>query len=89
VPAAPVHNNARILLIEGGGEPIGLLVDAVLQVYRLRQDEVELSPSLGADAPPYIVGIGRPRSLAETEEGAAKQEPELLVLLDPNMLIKG
>jgi purine-binding chemotaxis protein CheW len=90
VAAAPQQNHARILLIDGGSESLGLLVDAVLQVYRLRQDEIELSPSLGADAPPYIVGIGRPGSFqVEGDETPKEPDAELLVLLDPRLLTKG
>ena len=92
VPAGPLRATARILLLDQGRELVGLLVDAVLQVYRLRQDEVELAPSLGADAPPYIVGIGRRRPLQVETEDAAPQpmaDGELLVLLDPNALLKG
>ncbi len=59
----------RILLVEAGDEHIGLLVDEVLQVYRLAEAEIEPAAVLGGDQPAHITGIGRP-------EGA------LLILID-------
>lgn len=59
----------RILLVETGDEQIGLLVDEVLQVYRLADSEIEPAHVLGGEQPAHIAGIGRP-------EGA------LLVLVD-------
>jgi len=59
----------RILLVETGDEQIGLLVDEVLQVYRLAESEIEPAHVLGGEQPAHIAGIGRP-------EGA------LLVLVD-------
>jgi len=59
----------RILLVETGDEQIGLLVDEVLQVYRLADAEIEPAQVLGGDQPAHIAGIGRP-------EGA------LLILID-------
>ena len=59
----------RILLVDLGDEHIGLLVDEVLQVYRLAEAEIEPAHVLGGDQPAHIAGIGRP-------EGA------LLILID-------
>jgi purine-binding chemotaxis protein CheW len=59
----------RILLVETGEEQIGMLVDEVLQVYRLADAEIEPAHVLGGEQPAHIAGIGRP-------EGA------LLVLVD-------
>ena len=50
----------RILLVNVGDEEIGLLVDEVLQVYRLSEAEIELPSVLGGEQPPHVVGIGRP-----------------------------
>jgi len=50
-------------------EQIGLLVDEVMQVYRLAESEVEPAAVLGGDQPPHIAGIGRPEGV-------------LLILLD-------
>lgn len=95
VDAPPPNPTNRILLCDQGNEVIGLFVDAVLQVYRLREDEVELAPALGGDAPAHILGIGRPGSARDedtTVEAPVVQEirsQELLILLDPIALLKG
>jgi purine-binding chemotaxis protein CheW len=65
----PADRKTRILLVEAGEEHVGLLVDEVLQVYRLAESEIEPAQVLGGDQPAHIAGIGRP-------EGA------LLILLD-------
>ncbi len=65
----PPDRRTRILLVEAGDEHIGLLVDEVLQVYRLADSEIEPAQVLGGDQPAHIAGIGRP-------EGA------LLILID-------
>ncbi|MGH7282028.1 MAG: chemotaxis protein CheW [Polyangiaceae bacterium] len=62
-------NKTRILLVDRGDEQIGLWVDEVLQVYRLADSEIEAPSVLGADQPPYVLGIGRP-------------EQELVILVD-------
>ena len=70
-------------------------MDAVLQVYRLREDEVERGPALGGDAPAHILGIGRPGSAriedssGEIPEIKPNRDHELLILLDPFALLKG
>ena len=65
----PFDRKTRILLVDLGDEHIGLLVDEVLQVYRLAETEIEPAHVLGGDQPAHIAGIGRP-------EGA------LLILID-------
>jgi purine-binding chemotaxis protein CheW len=82
----------RILIVDGGsGEVMGVLVDSVSQVYRLREQQVELASVLGSGAPPYLVGIGRPS--ASTEASATPRERsqvagDMLLLLDPIALLK-
>jgi len=95
VDAPAPHSDNRILLCDQGNEVIGLFVDSVLQVYRLREDEVELAPALGGDAPAHILGIGRPGS-ARIEDASGELstpvpsgEQEILILLDPIALLKG
>ncbi len=67
---APIDRKSRILLTEAPGEEqMGLLVDEVLQVYRLAESEIESAQVLGGDQSAHIAGIGRP-------DGA------LLILLD-------
>jgi purine-binding chemotaxis protein CheW len=74
---APIDRKARILLTEVGGEPIGLLVDEVRQVWRLAEDEVEPTQVLGNDQPSYIAGIGRPAGTTE-----------VLILLDLRPIVE-
>lgn len=61
LPEAPLTKRSRILLVDSGRETLGLLVDEVLQVYRLADDEIEVAaPALGSDVAEYITGIARP-----------------------------
>ena len=55
-----MDKRSRILLVDAAGEEVGLLVDEVLQVYRLAEAEVEPPAVLGTEQPPHVVGIGRP-----------------------------
>ena len=72
-----MDRRTRILLTAGDqGEQIGLLVDEVMQVYRMAEDEIEPAQVLGGDQAPHIAGLGRP-------EGA------LLILLDLNPILAG
>src|ERR1700733_4763669 len=58
LPEAPPDRKTRILLTDvGGEEQIGLLVDEVMQVYRLAESEIEPANVLGGDQPVYIAGI--------------------------------
>ncbi len=57
---------ARVLVVDSGQELFGLLVDAVTQVYRLLEDEVEIAASVGGDLAEYVVGIARPRPIERT-----------------------
>jgi purine-binding chemotaxis protein CheW len=62
VAAAPPGKDGRILVVTHKGEPYGLLCDAVHQVVRMREEEVEPPPALLAGAEgDFIAGIGRPR----------------------------
>jgi purine-binding chemotaxis protein CheW len=78
LPEAPMDRRTRILLAMGDqgeqGEQIGLLVDEVMQVYRMTENEIEPAEVLGGDQPAHIAGIGRP-------EGA------LLILLDLALIL--
>ncbi len=83
MPSRDPVKQSRILLVDGGEEIIGLLVDEVFQVYRLSADEVELAAVVAGDMSEYVLGIGRP---GVVEEG---QSPEdILVLLDPEPLLR-
>jgi purine-binding chemotaxis protein CheW len=60
-PNFTMDKKSRILLVDAIEEEIGLLVDEVLQVYRLSETEIEPPTVLGTEQPPYVVGIGRPQ----------------------------
>jgi len=60
-PTFTMDKRSRILLVDSVDEEIGLLVDEVLQVYRLSEAEIEPPTVLGSEQPPYVVGIGRPQ----------------------------
>ena len=97
LPCAPLDSKARVLLVEREGETVGLLCDRVLGVHRLLEQEVELASVLGAPMSSYVVGIGRPGSAAQQRAGArtghtaqedSASDPPLLILLDPNAVLK-
>lgn len=67
---APVNDETRIMVVEHGGERLGLVVDAVTEV--LRVPETSLS-----EPPAYIRGLA-----AEFVRGIARAEGRLVVLID-------
>lgn len=93
LPEAALSHRARVLLVDLGEEVVGLLVDAVLQVHRLAQDEIELAAVMGGSAPTHLSGIGRPNAHIAEGEGEAEGEAskggagELLLLIDPSALL--
>jgi purine-binding chemotaxis protein CheW len=90
VREAPFDKNTRVLLIDAGKEVLGLLVDAVLQVYRLYEDEVELASAVGGDLNEYVMGIGRPRAVRTLgrASGTEREDPnDILILLNVEPLL--
>lgn len=83
MPSAEPSRVSRILLVDGGDEVIGLLVDEVYQVYRLEEDEIEPAAEVAGDLSEYIFGIGRP-SGADGELGSE----DIIILLDPELLLR-
>ena len=55
-----MNKKSRILLVDAAGEQVGLLVDEVLQVYRLTEADIEPPDVLGNEQPAHVVGLGRP-----------------------------
>ncbi|HJL16204.1 MAG TPA: chemotaxis protein CheW [Sandaracinaceae bacterium LLY-WYZ-13_1] len=84
-PAGDDDKQRRILLVDGGQEVVGLLVDEVYQVYRLHEEEMELAAVVAGDLSEYVFGIGRPGTLDEEVE---VERDEILILLDPEPLLK-
>jgi len=90
VREAPFNKNTRVLLIDAGKEVLGLLVDAVLQVYRLYEDEVELASAVGGDLNEYVMGIGRPRAVRTLgrASGTEREDPnDILIILNVGPLL--
>lgn len=72
---APESSACRILVMRADGDPIGLLVDRVTSVVRLRQDWVEAVPrTMQHGATEFLRGVGR-------------IEDRLLILLDLNAVV--
>lgn len=93
----PDSRSTRILLVDGGEETIGVRVDAVHNVIRLRETEVEPAAVVGAELPEHVLGIGRPHreQLAKTDEGRVAKgtfekdaDAEVVILLDPGTLLR-
>ncbi len=82
MPAPEPTKASRILLVDGGDEVVGLLVDEVFQVYRLHEEEVELAAVVAGDLSDYVLGIGRPGG----EQDAS--EDDIVILLDPDPLLR-
>lgn len=81
-PPKEITPQSRILLVEGGEEVLGLLVDEVTQVYRLLPQEIEVAASvLGGNLGNHVAGIGRPRIRGLRGE-AGHASDEVLILLD-------
>lgn len=88
----PPSRKSRILLVDAsGGEVMGLLVDEVLQVYRLAESEIEpAATALGGEVAGYIAGIARPAiaaAVAQPTPGALAPVPagpdaSVVILLD-------
>ncbi len=95
----PPTRHTRILLLDGGAEVMGIVVDAVLHVVRLRDDEIEPAHVVAADVPEHVLGLGRPRrregrgagagagASARADMETAPVEVEVIVLLGPVALL--
>lgn len=87
VPEGPLTRQTRILLVNHHDETIGLLVDRVLQVFRLRDSQVEFASTIGGDFAEHVFGIGRPGKARNEREKSGPKE-ELLILLDLGSLLE-
>lgn len=70
LPECTITDDTRIIIIEHDGEQVGLLVDAVQEVFYLYQNEIEQSPSVGNDAALMFI------------QGVYQKEEELVILLE-------
>lgn len=102
MPEMVSTKQARVLLVDAGEEVLGLLVDEVLQVYRLRAEEIETAAAAQGDVlSEHILGIGRPsaqrsqtrkkssgRTAVSRAATLAAPHVEMLILLDPGPLLR-
>jgi purine-binding chemotaxis protein CheW len=70
LPEGEVTDESRIMVIQACGKTIGIMVDAVSEVLRVKQDQI--SPP-----PPTVAGLGR-----DYLSGLVKLDEKLLILLD-------
>jgi len=70
LPEAPVNDETRTVLVQYGGERLGLVVDAVTEVMRVPETAV-------SEPPAYIRGLA-----AEFVRGIVRLEGRLVVLID-------
>ncbi len=87
----PLDKNTRVLLVDAGDEILGMLVDSVLQVYRLYEDEVEMASTVGGDMNDYVLGIGRPRAVRTLGRSSSQDRDDpndILILLHAEPLLK-
>lgn len=91
----PISKHTRVLLVDEGEETLGLLVDQVLQVFRLREDELELAAAMGGDTAEYVLGVGRPRTAGRAGGRLSPriletplEKEDILILLDPKQLLR-
>ena len=61
--------NQRILLVDSGHEVWGVQVDAVLQVFRFREDQLEAPTVVSDNLSEYVLGLGR------TDSADIRSEP--------------
>jgi purine-binding chemotaxis protein CheW len=70
MPVGETTDESRIMVIQACGKTIGIVVDAVSEVLRVKQEHI-------APPPPTIAGLGR-----EYLSGLVKLNEHLLILLD-------
>jgi len=72
LPESVISDDTRIIIVEYENEQVGLLVDAVKEVFYLYQGEIELTPNVGnAEAQMFIQGV-------------YQKDEELVILLELN-----
>lgn len=76
LPPVEATNNTRIMVVEVNGITVGMIVDAVLEVLRLPEENIEPPPPIikGVDVA-YLRGVG-------------KWEDKLIILLDLDRVLR-
>ena len=70
MPPGEVSDENRIMVLQACGKTIGIVVDAVSEVLRVKQEQI-------APPPPTVAGLGR-----DYLSGLVKLDKQLLILLD-------
>lgn len=56
LPVSEYGEDTRIIVVEHGGQKVGMIVDIVLEVGRFTDDEIE-PPSVAGDSVDYLKGV--------------------------------
>jgi len=75
LPEGALTDESRIMVVHVRGKTIGIIVDSVSEVLRIKRDQI-------APPPPTVAGIGH-----EYLTGLVKLEQQLLILLDLDHLL--
>jgi len=70
LPEAALTDESRIMVLQACGKTVGIVVDAVSEVLRVKHDQI-------APPPPTVAGLGR-----DYLSGLVKLDDRLLILLD-------
>ena len=77
LPKSELTDESRIMVLHAGGKTIGIIVDAVSEVLRVKHGQI-------APPPPTVAGLGR-----EYLTGLVKLDSQLLILLDIDHTLSG
>lgn len=77
MPEGEKTDESRIMVLQAEGKTIGIMVDAVSEVLRVKHEQI-------APPPPTVAGLGK-----EYLTGLVKLEDRLLILLDIDRVLGG